>query len=392
MTYSSKFENDEKYGSKNLLWRFRLVALGIVAFITASNWITIDQVTRATGIVITDVHTQLIQPADPGVIAEIHVKEGETVKAGQLLITLEKERAEAAVSDISAKVAALEITLARLTAEAYGHALKFPTELLQYKNYIRNQTNLYNKRKTAFQDDINALQKIHKISQEELEINLELENSGDVSRPEVLRLQRSVADINAQMINKQNKYFQDVQAEMTKAQEELSTQLELLKDRRQILDNTVLSASIDGIVNNIRVNTIGGVVRAGETLIDLLPLNEKLIVEAKIPSSEIASVKINQEANIKIDAYDSSIFGSIQGLVSYISPDILTEENKQGKFSYYKVKIDFILPKIKNNRLKEINIQPGLSASVDIKATERTLLSYLTKPINKTFESALGER
>lgn len=387
----NKFENDEKSASANLLWRFRIAALGIVAFITASNWITIDQVTRATGIVITDVHTQLIQPADPGVIYEIHVKEGEAVKAGQLLITLQQERAEAAVADISAKVAALEITLTRLTAEAYGHALKFPTELLQYNNYIKNQTNLYNKRKTAFQDDLNALQKILKIANEELEMNLDLENTGDVSRAEVLRLQRSVADVKAQMINKENKYFQDVQAEMTKAQEELSTQLELLKDRRQILEHTVLSAPIDGIVNNIRVNTIGGVVRAGETLIDLLPLNEKLIVEAKIPSTEIASLKINQEANIKIDAYDSSIFGSIQGLVSYISPDILTEETKDGKFSYYKVKIDFNMPK-KVNKKFEINIQPGLSANVDIKANERTLLSYLTKPINKTFESALGER
>jgi adhesin transport system membrane fusion protein len=223
-------------------------------------------------------------------------------------------------------------------------------------------------------------------------MNLQLEAEGDVSRAEVLRLQRSVADIRAQMVNKKNKYFQDAQAEMTKAQEELSTQSEQLRDRHQLLEHTELVAPVDAVVNNIRVNTVGGVVRPGDTIIELLPISENLIAEAKIPSSDIAFIAINQAASIKLDAYDSSIYGSLNGKVIYISPDILTEETKQGPFAYYRVRIRLTSNEFVGVNARDIKLRPGLSASVDIKAMDRTVMSYLTKPITKTLNRSMGER
>jgi adhesin transport system membrane fusion protein len=314
------------------------------------------------------------------------------VKAGQVLVTLEKERAEAAVSDSSAKVAALRITLTRLQSEVYGKPLQFEPGLNLYTQYISNQTDLYNKRQTAFHDDINAVRNILNLAEEELQMNLQLETEGDVSRADVLRLQRNVADIRAQMINKKNKYFQDAQAEMTKAQEELSTQSELLRDRRQQLEHTELVAPVDAVVNNIRVSTVGGVVRSGDTIIELLPLGYKLIAEAKIPSADIGFIAIDQNASIKLDAYDSSIYGAWHGKVSYISPDILTEDTKQGPFAYYRVRIRLTSTEFKGDKAREIQLRPGLSASVDIKAMDRTVMSYLTKPITKTLSRSMGER
>jgi adhesin transport system membrane fusion protein len=308
------------------------------------------------------------------------------------LVTLQKERAEAAVSDSSAKVAALRITLARLQAEVYEKPLIFDPELRTYAEYIRNQTDLYNKRKTAFYDDINAVRHMLKLAEEELQMNLQLESEGDVSRAEVLRLQRSVAEIRAQMVNKKNKYFQDAQAEMTKAQEELSTQSEQLRDRRQLLEQTELVAPGNAVVNNIRVNTLGGVVRPGDTIMELLPIGENLIAEAKIPSADIAFIAIDQTASIKLDAYDSSIYGALNGQVSYISPDILTEETKQGPFAYYRVRIRLTSTEFKGDKARHIQLRPGLSASVDIKAMDRTVMSYLTKPISKTLDRSMGER
>ncbi len=378
--------------SRPVLWRFRVMALGIVALVGWAALANIDQVTRAQAIIMAEDRTQLIQSPDGGVVTQLHVKEGDEVTAGQILVTLQKERAEAAVSDTSAKVAALRITLTRLQAEVYGKPLKFDSELSSYAEYIRNQTDLYNKRQTAFHDDINALRHMLKLAEEELQMNRQLEAEGDVSRAEVLRLQRSVADIRAQMVNKKNKYFQDAQAEMTKAQEELSTQTEQLRDRRQLLEQTELVAPVDAVVNNIRVNTLGGVVRPGDTLIELLPMSDKLIAEAKVPSADIAFIAIGQDASIKLDAYDSSIYGALHGKVSYISSDTLTEDTKQGPFSYYRVRIQLSQPEFKGEKARAIKLRPGLSASVDIKAMERSVLSYLTKPVTKTLGQSMGER
>ena len=371
------------------LWVFMF---GLIALVIWAYYGRIDQVTRAPAQLIAQGRNQLVQSSDGGVLTQLHVKEGDTVKAGQLLATLQKERAAAAVSDSSAKVAALRITLARLQAEVYNTPLKFETSLLVYKDYIRNQTDLYNKRQTAFKDDIAALENILKFADDELRINTQLEASGDVSRAEILRLQRSVADIKAQISSKRNKYFQDAQAEMTKAQEDLSSQTEQLKDRSQVLEHTELTAPVDAIVNNIRINTLGGVVRAGETVMELLPAGDHLIVEAKIPPSDIAFVALGQPTSIKLDAYDSSIYGSMRGEVTYISPDVLVEETRQGTASFYRVRVTVTGKEFSGSKADAIRLRPSLTATVEIKALDRTVLSYLTKPITKTLTQSLGER
>jgi adhesin transport system membrane fusion protein len=373
-------------------WSLRVMVLGLLLLLLWSSVGKIDQVTRAQAQIIAAERTQLVQTSDGGVITELHVKEGDVVKAGQLLATLQKERAAAAVSESNAKVAALNITLARLHSEVYGTPLVFDKELLTYTDYIRNQTDLYNKRQTAFKDDIHSLQAILALGEDELRINRQLEGSGDVSRAEILRLQRSVADIRAQLAGKRNKYFQDAQAEMTKAQEDLSTQTEQLRDRSQVLEHTELVAPVDAVVNNIKVSTIGGVVRAGDTVMELLPTGDNLIAEAKIPPADIAFVAIGQDASVKLDAYDSSIFGALHGKVSYISSDVLTEETRQGPVMYYRVRVRITGNEFKGDKASEIHIRPGLTASVEIKAMERTVLSYLTKPISKTFSQSMGER
>lgn len=373
-------------------WSLRIMMGGLILLLIWSSVGQIDQVTRAQAQIIAEERTQLVQSSDGGVLTELHVKEGDIVKAGQLLATLQKERAAAAVSDSRAKVAALNITLARLHAEVYGKPLVFDKDLLIYNDYIRNQTDLYNKRQTAFNDDLRALQNILALGEDELRINRQLEASGDVSRAEILRLQRNVADIRAQLVNKRNKYFQDAQAEMTKAQEELSTQTEQLRDRSQVLEHTELVAPVNAVVNNIKVNTLGGVVRAGDTVMELLPTGDDLIAEAKIPPADIAFVAIGQSASVKLDAYDSSIFGALHGVVSYISSDVLTEETRQGPFLYYRVRIRITGSEFKGDKAKEIHLRPGLTASAEIKAMERTVLSYLIKPIAKTFSQSMGER
>jgi adhesin transport system membrane fusion protein len=380
---------DPPHRSRATLLVFMLSLIALVYWASVGK---IDQVTRAQGQVIATERTQIIQSPDGGVLTMLHVKEGDTVKAGQLLVTLQKKRAQAAVSDTRAKVAALRITLARLQAEIFEKPLQFESSLLPYTDYIQNQTELYNKRQRAFKDEVDALKKILALAEDELRINRQLEATGDVSRAELLRLERSSADIAAQLTGKRNKYFQDAQAEMTKTQEDLSTQTEQLNDRTSLLEHTELVAPVDGVVNNIKVNTLGGVVRQGDTVMELLPGGNNLIVETKIVPADIGFVKIGQTASVKLDAYDYSIYGGMLGQVNYISPDVLTEETKQGPMTYYRVRIIITGTEFKGDKASQIQVRPGLTASVEIKAMDRTVLSYLTKPLTKTMGMSMGEK
>ena len=204
-------------------------------------------------------------------------------------------------------------------------------------------------------------------------------------------MRRQVADIEAQINNKRNKYFEEAQSEMTKTQEELDTELEQLRDRTQVLEEKRLMAPTEGKVKNINVTTIGGVVKPGEIIMQILPTSSDLVVEAKVSTADIAYIKKGQDATVKLDAYDYSIFGAMDGKVSYISPDTLMEQTAQGEEPYYRVLI-VITGSEFDGRQDEIVIKPGMTASVDIKARERTVLSYLTKPITKTLSEGLGER
>lgn len=381
-------------------WVLRVIIWGLVVLFIWAAFGQIDQVTRAQAVLIAADRTQLVQASDGGVLTSLHIKEGQQVKAGEILATLQKERAAAAVSDSRAKVAALRITLARLQAEVYGKPIQFDSDLHQYTEYIRNQTDLYNKRQTAFRDDISALENILVLAEDELRINHQLEVTGDVSRAEVLRLRRGVADLKAQLTSKRNKYFQDAQAEMTKAQEDLSTQVEQLKDRTQVLEHTELVAPMDAVVNSIKVTTIGGVVKPGETVIELLPLSDELIVEAKIPPADMAFISIGQSASLKIDAYDSTIFGGLNAKVDYISAEALFAEKASPGVPisptnppiYYIVRLRITGTEFHGQKAQEIKLRPGLTGTVEIRALERSVLSYLTKPITKTWGQAMGER
>ena len=369
-----------------------IIVAGLLVLLIWAAFSKIDQVTRASARVIAAERTQVIQAPDAGVVTKLHVREGDVVKTGQLLVTLEKERAQAAVDDSKAKVAALRITVSRLQAEVYGKPLRFESDLLVYSDYIRNQTDLYNRRQTAFNGDIGSLQRMLKIADRELQINSRLVATFDVSVAEVLRLERAAADISAQITNRRNKYFQDSQTEMTKAQEDLNTQQELLRDRIQVLDHTELLSPANGIVNNIRATTLGAVLRAGDTVLEISPTDGDLIAEAKVNPSDIAFVEVGQTAFVKLDAYDSSIFGALTGRVIYVSPDSLTEDSKQGPTSFYRVHVLVKEAEFKSSKTREIQMRPGLTATVEIKARERTVLSYLTKPISKTLSYSMGER
>lgn len=367
-------------------------ALIVVAFVFWASWAEIDQITRATGQVIASSRNQVIQSQDGGVLEELMVKEGATVKRGQLLLRFEQAKAKAAYLEVNAKAAALQGAVARLNAEIFGGQPKFPTELSEYPELRRNQQVLFNKRQSALHDEIATLQEYLLSVRSELEMNMPLLKAGDVSRAEILKLQRQVTEVQGQIIGRNDKYMQEAQADLAKAQEDLAGVSQALAQRKEQLDATEIHAPMDGIVRNVRLTTRGGVAKPGEEIMQIVPLDDEMIFEAKVKPSDIAFVKANSPTTVKIDAFDYSIYGTIKGEVSFISADTINEDLRGNEQPYYRVLVKTKGKSLKGDRNSHIEIQHGMTGTAEIKTGSYSVLHYLFKPITKTMGESLGER
>jgi len=375
--------------SRSLIWGSAL-AIGI--FLIWANWAELDQITRASGQVIASSRNQVIQAPDGGVLVELPVHEGDQVKKEELLVRFDKARFEASYLESAAKAAALKATVARLNAELFGGEPKFPPDLDNYPKFRTTQLALFKKRKAAVTEEIGALEQSQKLIQSELDMNMPLVKTGDVSQAEILKLQRQAADIQGQITNRRNKYLQDSQTDLAKAQEDLAGVLQILAQRKEQLDYTEIHSPMDGVVRNVRLTTIGGVAKPGEEIMQIVPLNDDMIIEAKVKPSDIAFVRPGLPATVKLDAYDYTIYGALKGEVTYISADTLTEEVRGSELPYYRVQIKTQAHNLVDKNKQRIDIQPGMTATVEIKTGSNTVWRYLTKPITKTLGESLGER
>lgn len=358
-----------------------------------ANWADIDQITRAPGLVIASSRNQVIQDLDGGIVQDLAVKEGSSVKQGQILVRFDRAKTESSYLESRAKAASLKAAIARLNAETHGGQPQFPQELDQYPGIRTNQELLFRTRQSAVNDEVQALRQSLELVKTELDINLPLLQRGDVSKSDVLKLQRQVAEIQGMMTNRVNKYRQESQTDLSKALEDLAGLEQIMASRKDQLEHTVVTSPMDGIVRNIRITTRGGIARPGEEIMQIVPIEDDLLIEAKVKPSDIAFIKPGLQTSIKLDAYDYTIYGTLQGIVSYISADTLNDETRSiNEPPYYRVQVKTKASGITQHAAKRIEIQPGMTASVEIKTGNNTVWRYLTKPITKTFAEALGER
>jgi adhesin transport system membrane fusion protein len=369
-----------------------LIAMLVIFFLWAA-FFKIDQVVHAPGQVIANSRSQIVQSADGGVLAEMKVSEGDEVKEGQVIAILEKERAIASFTESRGKVIALRMSVARLQAELNGKELEYGADLQKsYPELVQTQLNLYQQKRKALNFQLKVLKDNVQLAEQELAMNLPLEKFGDISKADILRLKRSVNEARNQYATLENKYLQEASAELNKAQEDLNAQEQTLADREQLLEHTDIVAPATGIVKSIKVTTLGGVIRQGDEILQILPTDSDLIIEAKIKPVDMANIKAGLPVKVKLDAYDYAIFGTMKGKVTYVSPDTLSEDTKTGPTMFYRVKVGIAEKDFKGDKSSEIEVRPGMTASVDIQTGKRSVLSYLTKPLTKTFTESFGER
>lgn len=382
-------EHVEVGGHRRILW---VSVFSVLVFIVWAWQAELDRITRGTGQVISSSRSQVVQTFDGGVVEKLMVKQGDTVSKGQLLALLERTRSQSAYLETRAKAFALKAQVARLRAEITDKPLKFPPEIAEYPELMTVQEALYSKRRTAVHEDLQALQKTLGLVKKELAMNEPLLAAGDISATDILRLQRQVAEVESQIISRGNKYFQDAQAELAQAEGELGSVMQTMTGRKDALDHTELRAPMAGTVKNVRVTTVGASLKPGEELLELVPAEDDLIVEVRIRPQDVGYLRPGLPVTVKIDAYDYTIYGTLDGTLSYLSPDTLNEDIKPNEQPYYRAQVRISGRHFSSRPNEKIELQPGMTATAEIRTGTNTVLKYLIKPVIKTLSEAMRER
>lgn len=376
-----------------MLWLLAGAFALLVGFATVFE---IDQAVRAQGQLIPGARTQVIQAVDGGMLTALHVKEGDTVKAGQKLAELEPDRAVAGFAQSEAELASKHIALIRARAELAGSKPHFGKEYLAYPDFIEAQLGIYRQRKQSLDEELSVLKQSMQLAQDELGMNQSLYKNGDISQSEVMRAQRQVLDLQSRISGTRNKYFQDTRAELAKLEDELSTSRYKRDERQNILKHTDLTSPMDGIVKLVRINTVGGVLKPGDELMQISPVDDELLVEIKINPADIGQLKTGLPVTLRFDAFDSSLYGNVHGQLRYLSPDTLNEQGPNGQSQIYyraQVAIDWGATQQHGiNRIQPKDIKPGMTATADVLTGTRSILAYLIKPVSRAFSGALTQR
>ena len=367
-------------------------AIAFSSFLLWAYFSEIDQVARAPGVVIPSSKIQIIQSKDGGVLLALPVGAGDRVEKGQIIAQFDVTDAEADYREAKARAAGLEARMVRLRAEIYGRLPDFSSLSREFPQFIESQEALYLKRTAAQKDEIASLERILALVEEEIAMNEPLEKQGDVSKTELLRLQRQEAELVSQIINTRNEYFEDAQAEYNELEGELEGIAQVLVQRRRQLRQQTLTAPVAGVVKNVRVTTEGGVIRPGEDVMEIVPIEDDLVIEAKVSPADIGFIALGQDAAVKIDAFDYTIYGDLAGTLFYISADTLEENTRQGDLPFYRVHVRTDGKRFSAVPNKDLQILSGMTATVEIRTGKNTILNYLLKPIAKTLVESMGER
>ncbi len=365
-----------------------LMLVVVVSGLLWADSAVLDIVTRGTGRVIPSSREQVIQSLEGGILAELYVREGDVVEPGDRLLRIDDTRSAASYQEGEAKRQALRAAIARLRAEAVGKAPEFPTDLPD--ELVASERQLYQSRRKALEEGLAGLNRSLALARQELGLTEPLVEQGVASRVELLRLRREVNDLRVQIRDRRNAFRAEARKELSAREAELARVEALNRARADQVRRTVIRSPVRGTVKNIRVTTVGGVIQPGQEIMQIVPLEDRLLIEARIRPPDIAFIHPGQKATVKITAYDFSIYGGLEGLVEHISADTIQDE-RHPEESYYRVLIRTGRAHLEG-REGPLPIIPGMTATVEILTGHKSVLEYLLKPVIKTFDNALHER
>ncbi len=391
---SATFEHDLVHDERRASRTIWMIGLTVAVFLGWAAIAWVAEIVHAPGTVVSSSRPQIINNLEGGILAELDVSEGDIVQPGQILARLYGTQYQSMVDDLTDQIATLEIRRLRLEAEMLDLAdFDVPPDMAaRVPDIVASETTLLGARQEDFAQKKAGAQKVLDQAQRELDI-LEKMAAMEVA-PEIevtaARKQKSEAenrlnDVITQMdLDRANTYSETL-GKLTS----LKQQLKMAEDQ---LNRTVLVAPMKGVVNKLSITTIGGVVRPGEEILQIIPLGDELFIEARVKPEDIAQVRKDQDATIKLTAYDYTIYGTLQGKVDFISADTFKDERSRNPDGdpHYRVTVRVDLSQL-TERQRNLEIRPGMLADVELQTGGKTILTYLTKPLYKS-QQALRER
>ena len=402
----------------------------VVALVWAAN-ATLDEVTRGEGKVIPSSKVQVVQNLEGGILDRILISEGDLVERDQPLLQLDDTRFSSTFRETRLKYLALLAKSARLEAEANNRSMQIPDVVWQEREDLaNNEVALFESRAVELESSLNILReqqsqtghelaelrskknkiaRSYELVRQELVMSEPLADEGAISEVEILRLKRSVNDLKGDLeasrlaiprlqsaLEEMKDKISDLEisfrtearSELNEVQAELSGVEETLRSQKDRVSRTLVRSPVKGEVKQIKVTTVGGVIQPGMDLVEIVPLEGTLLVEAHVRPADIAFLRPTQEAQVKLTAYDYAIYGGLPAKLEHISADTITNEDGES-FYLIRVRTERSHLGTEDNPLKII---PGMTAVVDILTGEKTVLDYLMKPVLRARESALRER
>ncbi|UWQ57647.1 HlyD family type I secretion periplasmic adaptor subunit [Leisingera caerulea] len=369
----------------------RIIYLALAAVLTFLIWAafaSIDEIVRGEGQVVSSSRAQIVQNLEGGILAELHVRQGDIVSAGQVLAKLQDTKFRAAADELQNQIDALEIKRHRLEAQMKGSFEFTVPEMLAQRSpgILASERGLLTARQTDFTSRRDSARQIMDQLNAELANMEQLYKQKIVALIEVNKARKAATDARA-------KYNEiGTQAELEQAEEYSQTLRDLttLRQEQRLavdqLNRTIITSPMAGIVNSLAVTTIGGVIRPGEEILEIIPLGEELFVEARVRPEDIASVQPGQDATIKLSAYDYTIYGSLRGKVDFVSADTFEDERNPRAEPYYRVTVRVDKSGF-TERQQSIEIRPGMRAAAELQTGAKTVLQYLLKPLYKSREA-----
>ncbi|MEK8085199.1 HlyD family type I secretion periplasmic adaptor subunit [Aquabacterium sp. A3] len=369
-------------------WALYLMCAVVVVGLVWAGLARVDEITRAEGRIIPDGREQAIASLEGGILSQILVREGDLVQIGQPLLQLDPTRVEAQQNEGEARRLALLGALARLSAESSGQPLEFDAALDEQTQIIAGEREAFMTRRQALDEAIEVNRRSLALIRRELEMAQRMAARGLMSEVEVMRLRRQANDFELQIQDRVNRFRQEASLEAVKVRNELAQLDEQMVVKQDVLKRTVIHSPVRGMVKDIRLATVGGVVPAGATIMEIVPVTPKVLVEARVKPADIGFVKVGLPAEVKLTAFDYYTYGGLKGTVEYISPDALGDDPKSGApdRTYYRVLIRSEQPRIEA-RGKALDVIPGMTARVEIRTGERSVLQFLLKPVLRSKEA-----
>ncbi|AWF80489.1 secretion protein HlyD [Microbulbifer sp. A4B17] len=385
--YGEDVDDASLIRSGRIVWVFFFL---LAALITWSYFAKVDEVSSGSGKVVPTSRSQIIQSLEGGILADLKVSEGDIVEKGEVLAQLDPTKLRSNVEEISARYRAALASVARLSAEVNKKPVSFPEELSQYTELIAKEKKLFDTRQRGLAESLKGSKETLELVNKELAITNSLVKSGAASSVDALRLQRQKSELETKINEIQSIYMVKAREELANFSAEVEALSSVVEGRSDSLTRLTHKSPVRGIVKAIEVTTIGGVIPPNGKIMEIVPLDDQLLIEAKISPRDVAFIRPGQAAKVKITAYEYAIYGGLDGEVTTISPDTIQDEIKPGEY-YYRVFILTEKDSLINKMGRKFPIVPGMIATVDIKTGSKTIFDYLIKPINKASE-ALRER